>query len=164
MGRTKIITKYEITPEIQELQALAEAVGVIGYSADVSISEDLITINGFKKFNRIDGKVELERILAESKLNSEVGTLTFHDVEAEAREARLEAKEHKKPREAGTPSPLKTLIRRSKRIWKKATNKGMSSPDASLKASNYIERKAKDTNDQNLAVSALVNYITKELK
>lgn len=164
MGRTKITTKYEITPEIRELQALAETATVIGYSADVSISEDLIILNGFKKFNRVDGKAELERIIEASRANSGEGTLTFPDKEEEARQAKLDAKENKKERTPGAPSPLKTLIRRAKRIWKKAMNKGIDEGEANTKARLYIERKCANTDDMQTAGVALTNYITKETK
>lgn len=160
MGRTKITKRYEITDEIRELQQLAIAASVSGHTVDVSISEDLVTINNFRKYTRETGKEELLRLIERAK-NSK-GSLEFPNREEEAREAKRLAKEQKKHREPGAPPELKTLIRRAKRIWKKAINKGASNPDAELKAKAYILRKA--TVDIAVIEQALVNYIAKEMK
>lgn len=162
MGRTKTVIKYEITDEIRELQNLAQAASVSGASVDVSISEDLVTINGFKKYNRVEGKEAILALIERAK-NSK-GSLEFPDHEEEEREAKRLAKEQKKHREPGAPPELKTLIRRAKRIWKKAMNKGIVEPEANTKARLYIERKCANTDDMQTVGVALTKYIEKETK
>lgn len=159
MGKTVTTHKYEITPQIKELQALAQTAHIIGYEVNVDITQDLVTINNIHKFTYATAKPHLEKLIADSKVAK--GMSDFPDREQEAKEAKLAAKRAKKHREPGAPPELKTIIRRAKRIYKKAIIKGLPSAEASAKATTYIEKKA-TPEDLPTAASFLVNYITKE--
>ncbi len=159
MGRTQVTRKFEITAEIKELQRLAIAPTNAGYGVDIDITQDLVTINGHQHLTRAQAKAELIEIT--ERLKNAKTTSDFPDQEEVARKAKEEAKLAKKHREPGTPPELKTLIRRSKRIYKKAINKGTSSADADAKAQTYIQAKATADNITQVQ-EALADYIVKE--
>ena len=161
MGRARCIARYQITDQIKELQRLGYAALQLGYSVDVDISKDLVTFNGFKKMSRVDAKVELEEILENAKHAKFLSD--YPDHEQQEREARIKAKEQKKHREPGAPPELRTLIRRAKRIWKKAFIKSQDNTKSSTKAHQYISSRETKEDDKETACKALVNYITKEL-
>jgi len=159
MGRSTLLAKYEITPEIQELQKLVSKLQPIGHNISVDITQDLVTFNGFRKMNRADAKIEMLRLI-ESAKNS-LSTADFPDPEEEARKAKEEAKRLKKQREPGAPPELKTLIRRAKRIYKKTVIKTSNRATASVKAQDYIHRKATEENIGE-ALQALLDFEAKE--
>lgn len=156
MGRTQLVHKFEITQEYKELQELAMKITFRGGKVTVDpIAETVTFLNG-QVMNYKDGKakiLELLDIAANSIGGSELVPIPVEQLN----------KKVKKPRAPGAPPELKALLRRSKRIYKKSVLKGISSADASLKATQYIERKAKDDNDKNIAASQLLNYIAKEM-
>lgn len=160
MGRSQLIAKYEITEEIKELQHLAQAVKGFGTEVNIDITQDLVTINGFRKMTRAEAKTEMLRLIESNK--TALGTIDFPDPEEEARKAKEEAKRLKKHREPGAPPEFKALIRRAKRIYKKSIIKGLTSTDASLKAQKYIHNRGTDE-DQGPAGQALLDYIAKEM-
>lgn len=162
MGRTQIIKKFEITEEFKELQALAQQIHFRGGQVRIDPIEETVTFLNGQTMNYADGKIKLEELLDIGK--NSLGTQDYKDPEEEARRIKAEAKRQKKHREPGAPPELRALIRRSKRIYKKSIIKGLSSVEASGKARDYIERKAKDDNDKNIAASELLNYIAKEYK
>lgn len=162
MGRTQIIKTFEITEEFKELQALAQKITFRGGSVRLDPINKTVTFLNGQSMNYEDGKKKLIELIEIG--NDSTGTKDFIDPEEEARRLKREAKRQKKHRVPGAPPELKVLIRRSKRIYKKSVIKGFSSADASVKARSYIERKAKDDNDKNLAESQLLNYIAKEYK
>lgn len=165
MGRSQITKKYEITDEIRELQKLAfDAKGLSGCEVNVDITKDLVTINGFKKMTRVEAKSYLLELLDPNNPNRQITTSSVPDPEEEARIAKEEAKKAKKHREPGAPPVLKALIRRAKRIYKKAGLKGISATESIQKAQDYIKRKAADEDDKQKATVALAEYISKEAK
>lgn len=156
MGRSQVVQRFEVTPAYKELQELAMKITFRGGKVTVDpIAETVTFLNG-QVMNYEDGKkkiLELLDIAANSIGGSELVPLPVEQLN----------KKVKKPRTPGAPPELKALIRRAKRIYKKAMIKGLSSADASLKATQYLERKAKDENDKNIAASQLLNYIAKEM-
>jgi hypothetical protein len=159
MGRSQVTKRYEITPEIKELQELASKLTPMGHSINISISEDLVIFNGHRRMNRKDAKDHLIKMIEESKISK--GIREFPDKEEEARKERLAAKVRKKNRTPGEPPELEALIRRAKRIYKKSIIKGLMSTDSSLKAQDYIRRKGTDET-KGPAEQALLDYIAKE--
>ena len=163
MGRSQITKKYEITDEIRELQKLAiDAQKSSGCEVNIDITQDLVTINGFRKMNREQAKSYLLQILNPDNPDRKVTTSTVPNPEEEARIAREEAKKAKKHREPGAPPELKALIRRAKRIYKKSMIKGISATESITKAQEYIKRKAANEDDLQKATVALAEYISKE--
>lgn len=163
MGRSQITKKYEITDEIRELQKLAfDAKGLSGCEVNVDITKDLVTINGFKKMTRVEAKSYLLQILNPDNPDRKVTTSTVPDPEEEARIAKEEAKKAKKHREPGAPPELKALIRRAKRIHKKAILKGLDNNDALAKAYNYVDRKGTEETTEPAKLQ-LSEYFAKEL-
>lgn len=163
MARSKITKKYEITPEIKELQQLAsDAKNVIDLDTSIDITQDLVIINGFKKMTRAEAKSYLLEKLSPDNPDKHVTTNTVPDPELEARKAKEEAKKAKKHREPGAPPVLKALIRRAKRIYKKSMIKGISATESITKAQEYIKRKAANEDDLQKATVALAEYISKE--
>lgn len=142
MGRSIITKKYEITPEIKELQKLAvNAQKSSGCEVNVDITQDLVTINGFRKMNRVEAKSYLLDLLDPNNPNKKITTSTVRNVELEEKLAKEAAKKAKKQRKPGQPPALKALIRRAKRIHKKAMLKGLDNNDALAKAYSYVDRK-----------------------
>lgn len=163
MGRSQITKKYEITDEIRELQKLAiDAQKSSGCEVNIDITQDLVTINGFRKMNREQAKSYLLQILNPDNPDRKVTTSTVPNPEEEARIAREEAKKAKKHREPGAPPELKTLIRRAKRIFKKTMIKTNDRGEAKNKAFSYLDRKAATPDDNQKATVALAEYISKE--
>ena len=163
MGRSHITKKYEITDDIRELQKLAaDAQGAVGTETNIDITQDLVTINGFKKMTRVEAKSYLLELLDKDNPDKQVTTSTVPDYEEEARIAKEEAKKAKKHREPGAPPELKALIRRSKRIFKKTMIKGISATESITKAQEYIKRKAANEDDLQKATVALAEYISNE--
>lgn len=160
MGRAIITARYEITPEIKELQKLGKDVQGVGTEVYIDITKDEVVINGHRKMTRKDAKVYLLQLIENNKKAE--GTSTYPDQEELAKEEKRKAKLARKNRKPGTPPELKTLIRRAKRIFKKAIIKGIGKTEASAKATEYIKKKANDDNDLNLAASELVNYIERQ--
>ena len=166
MGRSQITKKYEITDEIRELQKLAiDAQKSSGCEVNIDITQDLVTINGFRKMNREQAKSYLLQILNPDNPDRKVTTSTVPNPEEEARIAREEAKKAKKHREPGAPPELKALIRRAKRIYKKAMIKLEEFPQSDMqpaeKAQKYILRKAANEEDKVKAFEALTEYMEK---
>lgn len=159
MGRTTTTHKYEITPEMRELQEMAGRLHVIGWNINVDITQDLITINNVRKYTYKTGREEMVRLLESAKDSK--GILSYPDREQEAKDAKAEAKRQKKHREPGAPAELKTVIRRAKRIYKKTYIKIPNSADASLKATQYLEKRL-EGEDLPIAAQHLLNYIAKE--
>lgn len=157
MGRTTTIAKYEITQEIKDLQELAQKLSFQGYHINVDITQDLVVVNNIHRFNRTDGKAELIRLLEASKISQ--GSTEFPDREQEAREAKALAKQQKKHREPGAPTELKTVIRRAKRIYKKAIIKNIPKDEAVSKASDYLEKKLIGGDDLDTASEIVLKYI-----
>lgn len=156
MGRTQLTHKFEITEEFKQLQELAMKITFRGGKVTVDPINETVTFLNGQVMNYKDGKIkilELLDIASTSQASSELVPMPIEQLN----------KKQKKRRAPGAPPELKALIRRSKRIYKKAMIKGLSSADASLKATQYIERKAQDDNDKNIASSQLLNYITKEM-
>lgn len=163
MGRSQITKKYEITDEIRELQKLAvDAQGAVGTETNIDITQDLVTINGFKKMTRVEAKSYLLDLLDKDNPNRQITTSTVADPEEEARLAKEEAKKAKKHREPGAPPELKALIRRSKRIFKKTMIKTSDRGESKNKAYSYLDRKAATPEDNQKATVALAEYISKE--
>ena len=64
MGRSQITKRYEITDEIRELQKLAiDAQNSSGCEVNIDITQDLVTINGFRKMTRVEAKSYLLELL-----------------------------------------------------------------------------------------------------
>lgn len=160
MGRTTLIKKFEITPEFKEIQILSEKVHFRGDLISLDPINETITFANGEIMNYENGKIKLEKMIEDG--NNSTGSNEFKDPEEELKKERALAKRLKKQRVPGAPPELKALIRRSKRIYKKAIIKGLSSPDASLKASKYLERKS-TPEDLPIAAQHLLNYIAKEL-
>lgn len=159
MGRSITTHKYEITPEIKELQQIAlDAKNTIGIEVSVDITQDLVTINGFRKMNRVEAKSYL---LDRLQNRETLGTQDVPDAEEEEREAKRQAKLNKKKREPGAPPELKALIRRAKRIYKKSQAKGLTCVQAFEKAQAYIDRKGTEE-DRKPAISKLFAYTSQE--
>lgn len=159
MGRTQLVAKYEITEEIKELQRLAMAVKGIGTEVNIDITQDQVTINGFRKMTRAEAKAEMLRLLESNK--QALTTSDFPDPEEEERKAKAAAKLAKKHREPGAPPELKTLIRRAKRIYKKAIIKNLTTTEASIKAQKYLQSKAANDDDHQKALVSLSEYISR---
>lgn len=163
MGRSITTKKYEITPQIKELQKLAEdAKGATGCEVNIDITQDLVTINGFRKMNRVEAKSYLLEMLDKDNPNKKITTSTVPDPEEEERKAKEEAKKLKKQRKPGQPPVLKALIRRAKRIHKKAILKGLDNNDALVKAYSYVERKGTEETTEPAKLQ-LSEYFAKEL-
>ena len=93
MGRSIITKKYEITPEIKELQKLAvNAQKSSGCEVNVDITQDLVTINGFRKMNRVEAKSYLLDLLDPNNPNKKITTSTVRNVELEEKLAKEAAK------------------------------------------------------------------------
>ena len=164
MGRSQITKKYEITDEIRELQKLAiDAQKSSGCEVNIDITQDLVTINGFRKMNREQAKSYLLQILNPDNPDRKITKSTVPDPEKEARIAKEEAKKAKKHREPGAPPELKALIRRAKRIFKKTMIKTNHSGEAKNKAYSYLDRKAANNEDNIKATEVVAAYIEKEL-
>ncbi len=157
MGRTQVTQRYEITPEIKELQALAQQLSSSGHHINVDITQDLVTFNGYRKMNGVEAKAEMLRMIEDAK--NPMTTSDFPDQEELAKEEKRKAKLNKKKREPGAPPALKTVIRRAKRIFKKAITKGISREEAINKADAYLERKLIGGDDLDTASEAVVKYI-----
>lgn len=151
MGRTQLIAKYEITEEIKELQRLAMAVKGIGYEVNIDITQDLVTINGYRKMTRAEAKAEMLNCLESNK--TALGTNDFADKEAEEKEAKRLARLQKKHREPGAPPELKQIFKRAKRIFKKS---GLVE-----KSQLYIDKHAKDESDKSQAHILFNNWMVK---
>jgi len=160
MGRSKTTARYEITPLMKELMALGKKAKTIGWEVNVDITQDLVTINNYRRYTYIEAKEFLINTIKSGKQSQ--GSESFPDHEQVAREEKAKAKLNRKHREPGAPPELKTLIRRAKRIYKKCFIKTNNSATASLKSTQYIEKKTQNDNDLNIASSALLNYIAKE--
>lgn len=156
MGRTQLIAKYEITPQIKELQRLAMAVRGIGVEVNIDITQDLVTINGFRKTTYAGAKEEMENMLESNK--TALTTSDYPDQEQLEREAKAKAKAAKKHREPGAPPELKAIIRRSKRIYKKATLRGITKEEATTKAKAYFLKKS-TAEDLPTVEAAVLKYI-----
>lgn len=159
MGKSTLIRKYEITPELKALQELGYKVSCTGATVDVDITRDLVTINGYRKYTRAEAKPILLVMLEDARLSQ--GSNEFADSEKEAKLAKLEAKKTKKKREPGTPPELQVLLRRAKRIYKKSVIKGIEVDIAITKAQSYIQRKAQDEDDINKASELLSKWLEK---
>lgn len=142
MGRTQLIAKYEITPQIKELQRLAMAVKGLGFETNIDITQDLVTFNGYRKMTYIEAKTEMLRLLESNK--TALTTKDYPDPEEVAREEKARAKAQKKHREPGAPPELKQIFKRSKRIFKKTLTKTQNQATAAAKAQMYIDSKATD--------------------
>ena len=159
MGRSKIINRIEITPQIKELQELAKTASFIGYSVNVDISQDLVTINGYIKLSYDQAKLYLIKTIEEAK-HSE-GSNNYPDQAQLAREEREKAKQRKKNRKPGTPPELKDLVRRAKRIYKKTIVKTSNSATATEKSYSYLDRKSANQIDHDKAKQIVDQYILK---
>jgi hypothetical protein len=168
MGRTQVVTKYEITPEIKELQALALQLHSAGHQINIDITQDLVTFNGFRKMTRDEARTEMNRLLEVAK--DPMTTSDFPDQEQLAKEAKAAAKAAKKHREPGAPPELRTLLRRAKRIYKKTFAKRPEHSDEvnhefSLnKATSYIDRKAASDTDRDTAEELFTKWLTSRSK
>lgn len=164
MGRSSISKRYEITPEIRELQDLAiKAKKDIGCEVNIDISQDLVTINGFRKMTRSEAKAYILELISPDNPNRKITTTSVRDPELEARLAKEEAKKKKKQRKPGSPPELKALIRRAKRIHKKAILKGLDNNDALAKAYSYVDRKGTEETTEPAKLQ-LSEYFAKETK
>ncbi len=146
MGRTITVARYEITPEIKELQKLASNLIPIGYHINIDITQDLVTVNGCHKFTRTEAKEYMENLIIDQK-----DAMTTADVP----DLSIKQPKIKKPRVPGAPPEERTILRRAKRIIKKAAIKGMAQSAAIDKAKGYINRKAASP-EQALGVIQLV--------
>lgn len=142
MGRTQLIAKYEITPQIKKLQRLAMATKGIGIETNIDITQDLVTINGFRKMTYVEAEAFLLEALDSNK--TALTTADYPDQEQLAREEKAKAKAQKKHREPGAPPELKQIFKRSKRIFKKTFAKTQNQATAAAKAQMYIDSKATD--------------------
>lgn len=156
MGRTQVTKRYEITPEIKELQNLAHQLSASGHGINVDITQDLVVFNGYRKMNRVEAKAEMLRMIEAAK--NPMVTSDFPDQEQIQKEERAKAKAAKKHREPGAPPELRTVIRRAKRIFKKATVKGIAREMAIAKVDSYIDRKLSGE-DFTTATTVVTKYI-----
>ncbi len=161
MGKTTTV-KYEITPEIKELQKLALAIKPIGYEVNVDITQDLVTINGFRKLTREEAKIYIKDILANAK--NSLTTKDFPDPEVVAREQRAAEKKARKHREPGTPPSDQVIFRRAKRIYKKSMAKLGDHSKSLAKATEYITKRQPEYEPQQVILIGFESWRQKQTK
>lgn len=140
MGRSIIVARYEITPEIKELQELASTLIPIGYSINIDITKDLVTVNGCRKFTRAEAKDYMLEVIE---------GLKDAMVTADVPDTSIKLPKVKKPRIPGAPSEERTIIRRAKRIFVKAIRKNIDRSSALVKSMAYITKKSSDETTAN---------------
>lgn len=153
-------TKYEITPEIKELQKLASKLIPHGHRIDIDITKDLVTFNGIRKMNREEAKKHMLQMIENNK--NPIGSRQFPDQEEIKKEQKRKERLARQNRKPGEPPETKALIRRAKRVWKKCFIKTNNSATAMTKADGYINRKGTDENKP-IAHQALLSYVNKEM-